>query len=148
MHSHLRVAALIALVVVGAASAQQPVEYVYDGEVFKIEQHPDSECCFKVSYEDVVGYVGVWVGGTAERPYGYSTNSTSVSPDGLTSGNVGYSSAEECLRRLARSLLSTYRENQSRLKFDPKKARDELREYIESISRPQTPAQAPELSGR
>jgi len=95
-----------------------------------------------------VGYVGVWVDGTAERPYGYSTNASSVSPDGLTSGTVGYSSAEDCLETLAQRLLALYRENQSRLKFDPKKATDELREYIESISRPPTPTQAPELSRR
>jgi len=43
MHSYLRVAALIAVFFGGAASAQQPVEYVYDGEVFKIEKHPASK---------------------------------------------------------------------------------------------------------
>ena len=50
--------------------AQAPIEYKHEGNTFRIQPVPDRESCFKMTRNDVEGYIGVWANGTAERPYG------------------------------------------------------------------------------
>ena len=148
MLRHIQVALLAVLVVGGVASAEEQVKFEYMGETFMIQPLPDAECCFEVAYEDVVGYMGVWVDGTPERPYGYTTSLSAVTPEGLIGGNLGYASAEDCLELLADRLLQIYRDNQSRREFDPKKEADELRDFIRSIPRQPTATRVPDSTRR
>ena len=72
-------------------------EYKFEGETFELD---DSKGCYiEVSYKGLVGYVGVYLQGTAEQPYcWWAENATFVTADGLTNGNATGADIESNLR--------------------------------------------------
>ena len=157
--------AVLALLVVGVASAQQPeqplarvpvpVEYHHEGETFLVSPIPENKCCFEVhlkGYEGAVGYVGVWADGTPERPYGWALNSNVsggklellMNSEGLIAGNLGHASAEACLEAVATYLLRDYRESLKRQVFDADEQAEELHGFVESIRNGSAPAPGPD----
>ena len=96
------------------------VKYEHGGETFQLD---DSEGCYiKVTYRDMVGYVGVNLNdGTSDRPYSWSAPGLSgtATKDGVTGGGVGVGKMEDGLKAVCAWLIQRYREAEGRKNFKP-----------------------------
>ena len=108
-------------------------EYKFEGETFELD---DSNGCYiEVSYKGLVGYVGVYLQGTAEQPYcWWAENATFVTADGLTNGNATGADIESNLRDLCRTLLRKHREAEGRKAFKPEEACESLHDFVKSLT--------------
>ena len=106
-------------------------EYKYEGETFGLD---DSEGCFiEVTYKDLVGYVGVYLQGTAEKPFCWFTEKSAVTKDGLNIGNSAGRDMEANLRALCETLLRQHRQAEARKAFKPEEACETLHEFVKSL---------------
>ncbi len=106
-------------------------KYLFQGEEFEVD---DSKGCYlEISYKGEVGYVGVWVNGTEQGPYGFSTGANTVSDKGLTGGNVGIPTIESALNSLCGVLLSNYRQTEGRKSFKPDEACEALHDFVQKL---------------
>ena len=101
-----------------------------------VKKLPDlKQSCYEVSYEDQKGYLCVWGGGgTPGREYGFTKNfnTEDVTEEGWFpsgGGNLGCT-AERCFSALCRRLVSDYRREQERNRFNPMNASEELDEFF------------------
>ena len=107
-------------------------EYKYEEETFLLD---DSKGCYvKVTYKNQLGYLGVNLEGSAERPYcWWDDGDRPVTPDGLRFGNATGVEEEGNLRALCGSLLRRHREAEARKVFNRREACDSLHEFVKGL---------------
>lgn len=108
-------------------------KYIRNGNTFLLD---DSKGCFiEVTFDEQVGYLGVNLQGTNERPYCWRTGgSHRVTPDGLTSGNSNGGSIEDNLNALCDELVRIQALAEAQESFKPEAACKALHEYTQKIS--------------
>ena len=108
-------------------------KYEFEGETFQLDD--STGCYIEVTYEDMVGYVGVNLKGTAKRPYAWWTeNSSPVTKDGLRFGNSNGSSEKSNLEGLCRDLIRRYQQAQEQKAFNPEAACSSLHEFVKTLA--------------
>ena len=106
-------------------------EYKYEGETFLVD---DSKGCYlEVSYQHIVGYVGVWVVGTPDRPYAWSPKRRLVTDEGLGNGSAPSATIESGLDNLCAYLLNQYQEEMGRKSFKPDEACEALHVFANNL---------------
>lgn len=106
--------------------------YAYNGEKFEVD---DSEGCYlKVTYTDIVGYVGVYLQGTASNPYGWALAQYGWrrTKDGLQDASA-VSNEQRGLDRLCDALIREYRERQAKAEFKPEEACQQLHDFYKKL---------------
>ena len=106
-------------------------EYKFEGETFFVDN--SKGCYLEVSYQGLVGYVGVWVAGTPEGPFGWSTSRSAVTDEGLRGGNLGIARIESSLDGLCANLLRQYQQEVGRRSFKPDEACQAIHDFAEKL---------------
>ena len=108
-------------------------KYELDGETFQLD---DSKGCYiEVTYEDLTGYVGVNLNGTAKEPFCFGTNSRAIASDGqgLTNGVSAGPDEESNLQGLCRVMVETHRQDLAKKTLDRKGACEALHKFMEKL---------------
>ena len=111
-------------------------EYKYGGETFSLD---DSKGCYiEVNHKGLVGYVGVYLGGTQEKPFAWSAppyiGGVPTTANGLAADTaVPVSTINEALDTACRWLINKHKEEESKKVFDPESACKALHEFVESL---------------
>ena len=102
------------------------------GEKFEID---DSEGCYlKVTYGELAGYVGVYLQGTEDQPYGWGLSHYGwrVTKDGLQDAN-NVSTIEEGLTRLCDALIREDQQRRGKAAFKPEEACSKVHEFYSRL---------------
>ena len=110
-------------------------KYVLEGETYELD---DSKGCYvEVTYKGQVGWIGVNLSGTKERPYTFSLNPSVVSEQGIASGVYGGATESSFLGNLSvlcRRLLAKHRETERQRDFNKEDACKSMHEEVKRIT--------------
>ena len=106
-------------------------KYNYQDKEFIVDQ--SKGCYLEVTHREQVGYVGVRLQGTTEKPYGWDTNKNRVTDDGLrtdrsVSGEIG-----DNLDRLCQELIRLQQDADAQKAFDKEKACQDLHGFFKNL---------------